>query len=1020
MFGGMSRNARDPSLARSSWRYLLVLFFLSGLSGLIYESIWSRYLRLFVGSAATAQVLVLALFMGGMSVGAALAGRFGHRIRAPVAVYGLIEGAIALYALAFHHLHLGAVRLSYDVLFPIAGGGVEAVKWSIAGLLVLPPAVLLGATFPVMSTGILRRDPQRSGEILSLLYFSNSVGAALGALLSGFLLVRYVGLHGALAVAAAINFGIMLVAIRDRRPLPPIERSAEEGARPSGLALVMLTVAFGTGLASFMYEVGWVRLLSMVLGSATRSFEIMLSAFVLGLALGGLWIRRRMDRYQRPELVLAVVQLLMGAAAVATLPLYRLAVLGMGAIVGQGEPSLGLWVAYNVGRYGLCLLIMLPATFCAGMTLPLLTHVLLRRGHSEGVVGRAYAMNTLGAIAGAVLAGIVLMPLVGLHRVVVGGALVDMALGLLLLARLSRVGTLGRRVVAEVGALAVLVAGVGLLALRLDPMVLTSSVYREGKTRLHPAWRVIFYEDGRTATVAVAKDTARTGDYLMICTNGKPDASAALDPWPPHRPRELGPQLAHDASTQVLLGLVPVLVHPDPRRAAVVGLGSGVTSHVLLGAASLELVDTVEIEPEMVEGARLFVPANRRVFEDPRSHIHIDDAKAYFAATGGRYDLIVSEPSNPWVSGVANLFSVEFYSEIRRYLNDGGVFAQWVHAYELGDDLVVTILAALDRAFVDYHVYRIGVGDWLVVASADRPLGTVRPIPEEWKGVRQAGERLGIHDVGQIDSLLVATRELLHPFLAGREPNSDFTPTLDNLAERDRFFRRRSAFLEAIDDVPLPLLRVHGEVERRPYPERGIGDLRERGILHGPETARALLRFHEHREEDPPRWLDASSMRAWQNATSEVTRGEGDWEDWIEATFSVFEKVEPHVAIAGTSFWTEVRETAGSPRANEQVGQAVDLLDAVAHGDGARILDRVERALDEGGGVLPRRFVVLSGLLGLELVAAPAERRQAFVERHMQEPSITTDQPTAEQVADEVLRDLAVGAVSLRAAALLR
>jgi SAM-dependent methyltransferase len=692
----------------------------------------------------------------------------------------------------------------------------------------------------------------------------------------------------------------------------------------------------------------------------------------------------------------------------------------MGAIVGQEDPSLGLWVAYNIGRYGLCLLIMLPATFCAGMTLPLLTHVLLRRGHSEGVVGRAYAVNTLGAIAGAVLAGIVLMPLVGLHRVVVGGALVDMALGLLLLARLVRVRTVGRRVVAEVATLAALVAGVGLFALRLDPMVLTSSVYREGRTRLHPAWRILFYEDGRTATVAVARDTARAGDYLMICTNGKPDASAVMDPWPPHRPRQLGPQLAHDESTQVLAGLVPALVHPDPRRVAVVGLGSGVTSHVLLGAASLELVDTVEIEPKMVEGAREFMAANRRVFEDPRSHIHIDDAKAYFAATGASYDLIVSEPSNPWVSGVANLFSVEFYREIRRYLSEGGVFAQWVHAYELGDDLVITILAALDRAFVDYHVYRIGLGDWLVVASADRPLGTVRPIPPAWTGVREAGERLGIHDVGQIDALLVATRELLHPFLADREPNSDFFPVLDNLAERDRFFGRRSAFLEAIDDVALPLLRVHGGVERRPYPERGIADERERGILSGPETARALLRLHEHPDASPPAWLDASTMRSWREATDAVGRGTGSWDGWVEATFAVFESVVPHVAIAETPFWAEARRTAASPGAGEQVRRAVDLLDAVAHHDGARILEQAQSALAHDDRLLPRRFVVHCGLLGLRLVDAPASRTAAFLQGHMRGPSATTRPQTPEQVADEVLRHVAVGAVSQSAEALLR
>src|SRR5690606_30473740 len=211
-------------------RGLLLLFFLSGISGLVYESIWSRMIRHFVGSAATAQILVLSLFMGGMSLGALLAGRALPRLRRPIVAYGVIEGLIGAYALAFPHLSAWAFRVAYDHIFPAIGGGpaIDLVKWGLAGLLILGPCVLLGMTFPLMSAGIIREDRQRSGEILALLYFTNSFGAALGALLSGFLLVGWLGLAGTLACAAALNLGIMAVALRHREVAPPIAATAEK------------------------------------------------------------------------------------------------------------------------------------------------------------------------------------------------------------------------------------------------------------------------------------------------------------------------------------------------------------------------------------------------------------------------------------------------------------------------------------------------------------------------------------------------------------------------------------------------------------------------------------------------------------------------------------------------------------------------------------------------------------------------------------------------------------------------
>ncbi|HEY8377877.1 MAG TPA: hypothetical protein VIK91_15380, partial [Nannocystis sp.] len=544
---------------------LFLLFFLSGISGLIYESIWSRYIKLFVGSAATAQVLVLSLFMGGMALGSLLAARTLAGVRSPVRAYGLIEGGIGLYALAFPWLSQTAIRLCYDHIFPALGGGlgVDLVKWSVAGLLILPPCVLLGMTFPLMSAGILRRDPERSGEILSFLYFTNSIGAALGALLSGFVLVARFGLPGTLACAAVLNILIAAVAFTQRARHAPIAEDPAASAGTDALVRLLLIVSFGTGLSSFMYEIGWIRLLSMIIGSATHSFEVMLSAFVFGLAVGGLWVRKRMDRYRRPEFVLALVQLLMGIAAVATLPAYTWAVQAIGWLLADTETGRteALWQQFNLLRYGLCLLIMFPATFCAGMTLPLITHVLLRRGQPEGVIGRVYGFNTFGAIAGAVLAGLVLMPVIGLQRVIVGGAAVDIALGLALVFREAarENAPAGMRNFARiVTTSSALVLAFGLFVVKLDPMVLSATVFRNGRTRLPDNFELLSYVDGRTASVSVIRLTDER-EYRVIYTNGKPDASVVLNRYPADRDPELGPDFAGDEPNQVLVGLVPLL-----------------------------------------------------------------------------------------------------------------------------------------------------------------------------------------------------------------------------------------------------------------------------------------------------------------------------------------------------------------------------------------------------------------------------------------------------------------------------
>jgi len=992
----------DPSPRPGQrWRVLFLLFFLSGISGLIYESIWSRYIRQFVGSAATAQILVLSLFMGGMSLGALLAGRYIRRVRSPVVVYGIIEGIIGLYALAFPYVQDAAMRLSYDVLFPALGGGTAVVvaKWLVAALLILPPCTALGTTFPLMSVGILRRDLTHSGEVLSLLYFTNSLGASFGAVLSGFVLVGQLGLPRTLMVAAGLNILIMLIALRDRTPAPPIEERPDEakaaGADRGPLVWLFLAVAFGTGLSSFMYEIGWIRLLSMVLGSATHSFEVMLSAFIFGMAMGGLFIRKRMDKYKRPEVVLAIVQLAMGIAAIATLPLYELAVQGMGWLMDYDagfrdlvffelsvERTESLWRTFNVFRYLLCLLIMFPATFCAGMTLPLLTHVMLKRGQSENVVGNIYGVNTLGAISGAVAAGLILMPIVGIKGVIVLGALVDMVLGLWLIWHEVRTGRATgqiRRFLVSATAGSLVIVTVGALLIRVDPMVLTSTVFRHGRRELPDHYEILRYVDGRTASVTVVENKAHDS-YHIIYTNGKPDASVILNRWPEDRDPDIGPDIAGDEPNQFLVGIVPLMAKPDATHAALIGFGSGVTCHVVLGSPNLQWLDTVEIEPEMVEGSRYFMPVNNRAYEDPRSHIHFDDAKAYFASAGLKYDFIISEPTNPWVSGVSSLFTVEFYQEVKRYLKPGGLLAQWLQGYELSDELMMSVLAAIDREFEDYLVVRIGSLDWVILSSPDGPIPGLSDEVLGWEGLQESFSLLGIHDVGQIDGLVIANKKILHPFISQRTPNTDERPLLDTGAEKARFLRVSAEFLHEMRWSPAPILPVLAGITPRPYPKEGIGDRREPHILEETEEAALLMRSFERGSVPIPEGLSGVKMPLWKQQQAADPK---DWDAWLKATYEVYERTIPHLPVAETPWWAAVVETGLAAGVPDHVRSAVTILDAMARQEGQRLWDAVEPTLAHADHPLPKSTRVLAGLVALELLQADAGRRKAYAREHM-------------------------------------
>ena len=793
------------------------LFTVSGFAGLIYQSIWSHYLKLFLGHAAYAQTLVLAIFMGGMAIGSWVVSRYTDRIRSLLLGYALAELGIGLLAIVFHGVFKTVTGWAFDSVLPGLGSpaAVDAFKWLVASVLILPASVLLGTTFPLMSAGIIRAWPEHSARVLAMLYFTNSLGASIGVLASGFWLIDLVGLPGTMLSAGILNvtLAIFVWALLKRADgldsaPAPAPAAAAGLARPTRLyGFVLLAVAV-TGAASFIYEITWVRMLSMGLGASSHAFEVMLSAFILGMALGGLLLRSS-EASRRGDLGwLAGTFIAKGAFAALAIGAYPWALEFVAWTMKAVARSDEGYTLFNISSHVASMMVMLPAAVCAGMTLPIATNALVVRGLGESSIGRVYAANTAGCIVGAAFATHVGMEWLGVKGLTALGALADVGLGLAIV-----VAFLG---IARQRAVALALVSVGFLAVafpafELDKRKMSSAVYRYGSF-LSPETEGKYYRDGKTATISAVQ----VGTTLTIRTNGKPDAGVEME-----NPR----RISSDEPTMVLAGVLPMAYRPNAKTYANIGLGSGLTTHSVLANPRVERVDTIEIERAVIEGARLFGKKNERAYTDPRSRFHIDDAKTFFASHNSQYDVIISEPSNPWVSGVATLFSEEFYAHVRRYLKDDGLLVQWIQIYEIDFELVASILKALGAHFGDYTIYTTNEKDLLILATKGPRMTEPTAEALSQPAVAAAMAAAGIHGMPDLEALRVGSRRVLEPLVqSGRVPaNSDYFPVVDSQAPRLRFRNASAQDITLLSRSPVSLVSLAGP-DRRYAPADLQGD----------------------------------------------------------------------------------------------------------------------------------------------------------------------------------------------------
>ena len=964
-------------------KFLIILFALSGFSGLIYENIWSYYLKLFLGHAAYAQTLVLAIFMGGMAIGAWLSAKYSSRWSNTLQAYAITEGIIGVFGLVFHGTFEWATDFAYSTILPSLGNPIAIItfKLALSTLLILPQSVLLGMTFPLMSASLIRHSKVSSGSTIALLYFINSLGASIGVLVSGFWLVGQVGLPGTILTAALLNILIALFAWLLARPQEdslqlPVDSFSQAEVTPNSFYWLMLGVSLLTGTASFIYEISWIRMLSLVLGGSTHSFELMLSAFILGLAFGGLWIKRRIARIEHVVRYLGVVQLVMGLFAISTIAFYNRIFEFMQAVVGALGKTDGGYALYNIIGYFVSLGLMFPATFCAGMTLPLLTHALLQRRFGEKSVGHVYAANTVGAIVGVFAATHLGMPLLGLKGLMTVGAALDMAVGLVLFWYIRTLEGSSRFVYGVV----VVVASVGFttFGVQWDLLKMASGVYRGGLF-LDPQNSMIrYHKDGKTATVDLV---AHTGGLVSIRTNGKSDAAIQM---------ESRKSIATDESTMIFAAAFPLALHPEAKTVANIGFGSGLTSQVLLGSSQLERVDTIEIEEAIVEAAKGFRPRVDAVYTDPRSNVYFDDAKTFFSSHGLKYDIIVSEPSNPWVSGVSSLFTDEFYRMVGSHLNEKGLFVQWFQLYEIDPEIVISVLKALDKNFSNYALYKSAIDDLLIVASNGGNVSSPTGAPFDSAPIKKELAPYGIHTTEDLLMWKVAERKVLLPLIRSFDVpvNSDYFPYLDLHASKTRFLGQNANGIVGLIDAAVPVLEMLGGETSQSNPTGNDPDqhyFRAQSIIQAAASRHYLLgeRDSVPIKLDPPLQRDLALVRLY---LLECKLGR-ETEGWFDSLLTIAVRTNAYQSPQEASrMWSYLETSSCLQTMTPTRKMWLSLFKAVGNRDAGQMLVLSEQLLSQATNMSShqRAYLLMAGMTGA-LVLHDKEKAMAIWDRHGQD-----------------------------------
>jgi spermidine synthase len=792
-------------------RALLPLFFLSGTAALIYELVWFHLVTLIVGASSLSIAALLASFMGGMALGSALLPRLVSPSRHPLRVVATLELGIAAIGLAMPFI-LPYVQNGYVAITGYGYSGV-LLRAAVCALVLLPPTMLMGATLPAISrwTGISRDG----GSTVGLLYMANIGGGAFGTALAGFYLLRVHDTVIATLVAVALNLIVALAAwlmatsLRApdaAAPLPdsplatPDSVPAVPGSRLAVPVTIVLIVAALSGLTALGAEVVWTRQLSLLFGASVYTFSLILAVFLAGLGLGSAIGSSMARRTRHPAVMLAFTQALLvvaiayaSRAIVELLPAWQ----PTSSFLPDVRSSPGLTFAFDALRSAVAIL---PATLLWGASFPLALAAVRSEGDPGRPVARVNAVNTVGSLTGAIAFTLIGIPVLGSHHAqqalvtiaAVGAAALLWASG----AARSRLAAAMVLALAAVSALLVVPEVPGRLI-----------AYGRSVNSWNTIKRFFYLAEGATASVAVTEGVAGARQFHIA---GKVEAS----------------DMDVDMRLERMLGHVPALVHPNPRRILVVGVGAGVTAGTFAVHPGVERIVVCEIEPKVPASARAyFGEENHHVFDDPRVELIFDDARHFLQTTTEKFDIITSDPIHPWVRGAATLYSLEYLELVKQHLEPGGVITQWVPMYETDERSVKSEIATLAQVFPDttlwnpdlleegYDLVAMGRVDGGPIREAEITDRLVRA-----PAVEQSLRQVAIESAASLLATYAGRGRDLAPWLADAEINRERHLRLQYLAGLAYNSDQRYAIFQAIlqhRSYPADLFVASPETEAR-------------------------------------------------------------------------------------------------------------------------------------------------------------------------------------------------------------
>ncbi|HIE25664.1 TPA: tetratricopeptide repeat protein [Candidatus Poribacteria bacterium] len=663
---------------------ILIIFFASGATGLIYEVIWTRMLILVFGSTVFAVTTVLTSFMAGLALGSFYFGRRADAQARPLRIYAYLEIGIGIFALIFpiilillNGVYVGIHRQIHASFYPLS-----LIRFVLSFLVLLVPTTLMGATLPIISKFFVLRF-ENLGWDVGRLYSLNTFGAVVGTIAAGFFLVKWFGVDWTLRFSAVINLIIAGIAmLLDKQKMEEWTDGRMEGTHPSirpsnipssDLPPLIIRLALWTfavsGFCALAYEVLWTRILVFFLGHTTYAFATMLSAFLFGIAAGSFIFAKIADlpylreKIQHQVSILGVVQISIGLSAIVLLPafseLYAIRV---------GLPAGRFWSFIS------CLVVMILPTTLMGASFPLVTRIYTLNLNQLGrSIGNVYSINTLGSIFGSFAAGFILIPLIGIQKSVILIASVNAIMGCLLIA-LNPQANKQFRLSGIISAVLIIIFS-NLFMPTDKPIVLKSAIFKIQ----NPGGKLLSYEEGVDASVTAMVD-ADDVRRLYVDTNQAAEDSR----W--------------DSPSHRVIAHLPLLIHPRPKRALIVGFGMGVTSYSATQHGVT--VDAVEISPGVVNANRYFTHVNGDVLKNPLVNLTVDDGRNYILTTENRYDMISTGIIHPLVSsGSSSIYSEDFYELCKRILTNDGIMCQWVPLHRLPEEYYKMIIRTFIKVF---------------------------------------------------------------------------------------------------------------------------------------------------------------------------------------------------------------------------------------------------------------------------------------------------------------------------------